>query len=70
MNHVVATAGSATLRWLAAAWSYIRAVSGDDAYDRYLAHHMAEHAGQPPMSRKEYFDERQQQKWKGTSRCC
>lgn len=70
MNQILATAGSAALRWLAAGWSYIRAVSGDDAYECYLAHHTAEHPGQPPMSRKDFFVQRQDQKFKGVSRCC
>jgi uncharacterized short protein YbdD (DUF466 family) len=61
---------AAALRWVAAVWSYLRAVSGDDAYERYLAHHAIEHAGQPPMSRKDYFTERQRQKWTGVTRCC
>jgi len=60
----------AALRWLAAGWAYLRAVSGDDAYERYLAHHTVEHAGEPLMSRKDYFTERQRQKWTGVTRCC
>jgi uncharacterized short protein YbdD (DUF466 family) len=60
----------AVLRWLAGGWAYLRAVSGDDAYERYLAHHEVEHAGQPPMSRKAYFAERQRRKWTGVTRCC
>jgi uncharacterized short protein YbdD (DUF466 family) len=58
------------MRWMAAGWSYLRAVSGDDAYERYLAHHATEHPGQPPMSQKAYFTERQRQKWTGVTRCC
>ena len=58
------------LRWLAAGWSYIRAVSGDDAYERYLVHHAAAHPGQEPMGRKAYFNECQRQKWTGVTRCC
>ena len=60
----------AVLRWLAGGWAYLRAVSGDDAYERYLAHHAVEHAGQPPMSRKAYFAEQQRLKWTGVTRCC
>jgi uncharacterized short protein YbdD (DUF466 family) len=58
------------LRWLSTAWKYLRTVSGDDAYERYLAHHAAEHADQPVMSRKTFFKERQLQKWSGVTRCC
>ena len=39
---VVARATPAALRWIAAGWSYLRAVSGDDAYERYLVHHATE----------------------------
>ena len=63
-------AGPAALRWLAVGWAYLRAVSGDDAYERYLAHHAVEHAGETPMSRKAYFAERQRRKWTGVTRCC
>jgi uncharacterized short protein YbdD (DUF466 family) len=65
-----ATPRPAALRFIAAGWTYLRAVSGDDAYERYLAHHAVEHAGQAPMSRKDYFNERQRQKWTGVTRCC
>jgi uncharacterized short protein YbdD (DUF466 family) len=70
MNAAIASARSAAIRWLSAGWSYLRAVSGDDAYERYLAHHAAEHPGAPPMTRKAYFVERQQRKWTGVTRCC
>jgi uncharacterized short protein YbdD (DUF466 family) len=67
---VVARATPAALRWIAAGWSYLREVSGDDAYERYLAHHAVKHEGQPLMSRKDYFAERQRRKWTGVTRCC
>lgn len=57
-------------RWLGAGWSFLRAVSGDDAYERYVAHHTAAHADQPLMTRKTFFEERQRQKWTGVTRCC
>lgn len=70
MSQIVASAWFAMLRGFGAGWSYIRAVSGDDAYERYLVHHAAEHPEQEPLSRKAYFTERQQQKWTGVTRCC
>ena len=70
MSQVITSARAAAIRWLSAGWCYLRAVSGDDAYERYLAHHEAEHPGKPPMSRKAYFVERQQRKWTGVTRCC
>jgi uncharacterized short protein YbdD (DUF466 family) len=56
--------------WLGAAWGYLRAVSGDDAYERYVAHHAAAHPDQPVMTRKAFFEERQRHKWTGVTRCC
>ena len=67
----VVAVGVATVgRWLTAGWRYLREVSGDDAYERYLAHHAAKHANTKPMTPKEYFAERQRQKWSGVTRCC
>jgi uncharacterized short protein YbdD (DUF466 family) len=50
---------------------YLREVTGETAYDRYLEHHRREHSGDEPMSRREFerrradaADERPQ------ARCC
>lgn len=51
-------------------WRAIRRLSGDDAYERYLAHHTACHADTAPLSRKEFFRHEQQQKWNAIKRCC
>ena len=64
-----AGAGTA-LHWARTAWRYLRAVSGDDAYERYLAHHAAHHADEAALSRRDFFTERQRQKWAGVSRGC
>jgi uncharacterized short protein YbdD (DUF466 family) len=58
------------VRGVGAAWRYLRAASGDDAYDRYLAHRAIQHAGEPIMTRKAFFIDRQRQKWTGVTRCC
>ncbi|MGD9786347.1 MAG: YbdD/YjiX family protein [Sulfuricellaceae bacterium] len=55
---------------LHALWRMIRRLSGDDAYERYLAHHAAAHPGEPPLSRREYFKREQERKWGGIRRCC
>ena len=52
------------------AWNIIRSLSTDDAYDKYLAHHAAVHAGVQPMGRREFYMKQQQEKWTGVSRCC
>jgi uncharacterized short protein YbdD (DUF466 family) len=52
------------------AWSYLREVTGDDAYERYLEHHRGAHPGEAPLSRDRFFRERQDRKWSKISRCC
>lgn len=51
-------------------WAFIREVSGDDAYERYLKHHQHCHPDLPPLTRKAFFEEREQQKWNSIKRCC
>jgi uncharacterized short protein YbdD (DUF466 family) len=51
-------------------WQAIRELSGDNGYERYLAHHAAVHYGKLPLSRSVWFAHRQQQKWSGVNRCC
>lgn len=51
-------------------WQFIREVTGDDAYERYLAHHRATHPDRMPLSRQDYFKLQQEQKWSKVSRCC
>jgi uncharacterized short protein YbdD (DUF466 family) len=56
------------VRWLG--W-YLREVSGESAYDRYVAHARAEHPDAPVPSRREFergrMDERDS---RPESRCC
>jgi uncharacterized short protein YbdD (DUF466 family) len=50
---------------------YLREVTGESAYERYVAHMRAEHAEQPVMSRRDF--ERQRQKLSDSrqrARCC
>ena len=58
------------MRWLQRCWYTLRQLSGDDAYERYLTHHNTCHADTAPRSRKEFFQNEQQQKWEGIKRCC
>ena len=57
-------------RPFAALWSVIRALTRDDAYDRYLAHHAAHHRDAEMLSRREFYLREQQRKWNGITRCC
>ena len=51
-------------------WRAIRRLSGDDGYERYLAHHAASHPDAPALPRRTWFALQQQQKWSGIKRCC
>jgi uncharacterized short protein YbdD (DUF466 family) len=59
----------ATLR---RAWGYLRELTGDDAYERYLAHWRSQHAaeGGAPLDRVAFVREEQRRKWEGVRRCC
>lgn len=59
-------------RWLGRSWAALREMSGDDAYERYLAHLdecPAPH-GHPPLTRAAFFAAEQRRKWDGVRRCC
>ena len=51
-------------------WEALRRTVGDDAYERYLEHHAAHHAGVPALGRRAYYLDRQRRKWEGVERCC
>jgi uncharacterized short protein YbdD (DUF466 family) len=52
-------------------WHALRAASGDDAYELYLAHWRAHHVGEgAPLDRKAFFRAEQERKWNGIRRCC
>jgi len=55
---------------LRAAWGWLREVSGDDAYERYLRHHAQRHPGALAPSRREFYAQELQRKWSGVNRCC
>ena len=59
-------------RWLSRSWAALREVSGDDAYERYLAHLRACPARQnhAPLTRAAFFAAEQRRKWDGVRRCC
>jgi uncharacterized short protein YbdD (DUF466 family) len=58
------------MKWLRALWQGLRAVSGDDAYERYLAHHARAHPGIAPLSRRAFYEDEERRKWSGINRCC
>jgi len=53
-------------------WQGIRSLTGEDAYERYLAHWREKHGdeGGVPLDRKAFFKQQQERKWNGIKRCC
>ena len=53
-------------------WRLLRFISGDDAYERYLAHWRAHHSGEggQPLTREAFYRIEQERKWNGVRRCC
>ncbi len=53
-------------------WKALQALSGEDAYERYLTHWHQHHAqeGGIPLGRKEFFKAEVERKWNGVKRCC
>ena len=63
-------AAAAVLASWQACWRALRALSGDDAYDRYCAHHSTLHPDQPLLSRKAFYVDEQRRRWGTINRCC
>lgn len=57
-------------RWISTVWRLLREISGEAAYERYLVHWRVHHAGEPPLSRADFFKAQQERKWSGIKRCC
>ncbi len=57
-------------RWLLALWAGMRQWSGDDAYERYLAHHNQAHSETAPMDRQAFHRHQQTHRFSGVTRCC
>jgi uncharacterized short protein YbdD (DUF466 family) len=51
-------------------WDFMREVTGDDAYERYLQRHHQTHPDVPPLTEQEFFASEQERKWSGINRCC
>jgi uncharacterized short protein YbdD (DUF466 family) len=56
--------------WLSRSIANLRQLTGDDAYERYLAHHHQYHADQTVLDRRAFYLAEQQRKWTGVKRCC
>lgn len=70
-SHCDSSAGqSGAVRWMKQCWSVVRELVGDDAYERYCAHHHRHHAHEQPLGREAFYLKNQQEKWNGIKRCC
>ena len=55
---------------LRAIWEYLKEISGENAYDRYLTVHTATHPDKRAMTRGEFYRARQDDKYNNPgSRC-
>lgn len=55
-------------RLLSVAWTWLRAVSGDSAYDTYLRR--AHATGTQPVPREDFYLEGLRKRYSTVSRCC
>jgi uncharacterized short protein YbdD (DUF466 family) len=49
---------------------FIRTLTGDNAYEKYLESHLQAKHDHPPLSKKEFFKQETDRKWNGVRRCC
>lgn len=57
-------------RSMRSAWEYLKEVSGENAYDRYLENHRATHPEKKPLGRGEFYRRQQDEKYSNPgSRC-
>jgi uncharacterized short protein YbdD (DUF466 family) len=51
-------------------WEFLKEISGENAYDRYLTVHASTHPGKEAMTRGEFYRARQDEKYSNPgSRC-
>jgi len=56
--------------YLRAIWDYLKEISGENAYDRYLAVHTRTHPGKRAMTRGEFYRWRQDNKYNNSGARC
>lgn len=61
---------SGFMKFLQAAWGLLRALLGDDAYERYLEHVRRRHPGRAPLGREAFYQAELDRRWSGINRCC
>ena len=58
------------MKTLSRLWRLVRNLTGDDAYERYRAHHARFHGSEPLLDRRAFYLAEQERKWGGVQRCC
>ena len=58
--------------WIKNLWKFLRTIRGDDAYEVYLNNFSkcTNHLNSNPLSRKDFYSQKLQQKWNKINRCC
>jgi uncharacterized short protein YbdD (DUF466 family) len=64
------TARTSSAGVLKRAWSWLRQVTGDAAYDNYLRHAVGKTEGKPSLTRAEFYRESLRRRYSTISRCC
>ncbi|MCI0437094.1 MAG: YbdD/YjiX family protein, partial [Gemmatimonadetes bacterium] len=51
-------------------WRWLRALLGDDAYERYVRHVRRRHPGRAPLARGDFYRAELDSRWSQVNRCC
>jgi uncharacterized short protein YbdD (DUF466 family) len=57
-------------QFLSSGLSLLRGVTGDDAYEKYLAHHQRQQTSEAPLSAEAFFRAQMEQRWSCINGCC
>jgi uncharacterized short protein YbdD (DUF466 family) len=57
-------------QFLSSGLSLLRGVTGDDAYEKYIAHMQRTDPSGARMTEKEFFQAQMEQKWSCINGCC
>ena len=56
--------------WIRGGWRGLRALLGDDAYERYVAHCRERHPGDASLDRRAFYLAELDRRWARVNRCC
>ncbi|HWL61335.1 MAG TPA: YbdD/YjiX family protein [Steroidobacteraceae bacterium] len=61
---------NAVRQFLSSGLSLLRGVTGDDAYEKYLAHMLTNEPEATPLSERDFFRAQMEQRWNCINGCC